>query len=128
MISKLILLLLGVLGLVSGGWAAFIALSDTTSQLSTLAMMGTMGYLFHSAVIFTALTFPLRQRRTLTLLLLVWHVPEAILIATMGMGIPAEQQLAGILFQSGFAALALLSWYLAKEETPGNPPSTAQAA
>ncbi len=127
MTSKLILLLLGALGLVSGGWAASIAFSDTSGPLSTLAMMGMMGYLFHSAVIFAALSFPLRQRRALTLLLLVWHVPEAILIATMGMGIPAEQQIYGVLFQSGFAALALLSWYLAKEDAPASAPQATQA-
>ena len=34
-----------------------------------------------------SLTFPVQVRRVLTLLLLVWHVPEAILIATQGMGI-----------------------------------------
>ncbi len=116
MISKLILVLLGVASLVFGSWAAWIALSDTTALTSTLGMMGALGYLFHSAVIFTSLTFPARVRRVLTLLLLVWHVPEALLIATLGMGIPASEQPVGIAIHSGFALLALLSWYLARGE------------
>ena len=53
-------------------------------------------------------------RRTLTLLL-VWHVPETLLIATFGMGIPADQQPVGIAIHAGFSILALVSWYLARE-------------
>ena len=81
-------------------------------------MMGALGYLFHAAVIFTSLTFPVQIRRVLTLLLLVWHVPEAILIAAFGMGIPQDTRPAGIAIHSGFALLALLSWYLAREPRP----------
>jgi len=52
----------------------------------------------------------------LTLLLLVWHVPETLLIAAFGMGTPDENQFSGIAIHSGFSLLALLSWYLAKDE------------
>ena len=116
MISKLILIVLGIAGLLFGGWAGFLALEDTTTIVSTLGLMGMMGYLFHSAVIFASLTFPVDIRRKLTLLLLVWHVPETLLIATLGMGIPEENQLSGIAIHTTFSLLALLSWYLAKDE------------
>jgi hypothetical protein len=79
-------------------------------------MMGMLGYLFHSAVIFTSLGFPIQVRRVLTLLILLWYVPEAILIATLGMGIPADGQFVGVTIHASFSALALLSWYLAKDE------------
>ena len=69
---------------------------------------------FHSAVIFASLTFPVQVRRVLTLLLLCWHVPEAIRIASLGMGIPEDGQLVGVAIHAGFSALALLSWYFAK--------------
>ena len=116
MISKLILVVLGVMSLVFGGWAGMVAFGDTTQMTSTLGMMGMLGYLFHSAVIFMSLTFPVQVRRVLTLLLLVWHVPEAILIATQGMGIPEDGQVVGIAIHAGFSVLALLSLYLAKDQ------------
>ncbi len=115
MISKIILVLLGVTSLVFGGWAGVTAFEDTTLPISTFGMMGMMGYLFHSAVIFTSLTFSVQVRRVLTLLLLCWHVPETILIMTLGMGIPEDGQMVGVVIHAGFSALALLSWYLAKE-------------
>jgi len=116
MISKLILIVLALAGLMFGGWAGFLAFTDTEELVSTLGLMGMMGYLFHSTVIFASLTFPVDVRRKLTLLLLVWHVPETLLIATFGMGIPQEDQLSGIVIHSSFSLLALLSWYLAKDE------------
>jgi len=116
MISKLILIVLALAGLMFGGWAGFLAFTDTEELVSTLGLMGMMGYLFHSTVIFASLTFPVDVRRNLTLLLLVWHVPETLLIATFGMGIPQEDQLSGIVIHSSFSLLALLSWYLAKDE------------
>ena len=45
---------------------------------------------------------------------LCWHVPEAIRIASLGMGIPEDGQLVGVAIHAGFSALALLSWYFAK--------------
>lgn len=99
-----------------GSWAGVAAFEDTTSLVSTMGMMGMMGYLFHSAVIFTSLRFSVEVRKTLTLLLLVWHVPETILIATFGMGIPETEQPMGIAIHASYSILALLSWYLAKEK------------
>ena len=46
MISKLILVVLGVMSLVFGGWAGMVAFGDTTQMTSTLGMMGMLGYLF----------------------------------------------------------------------------------
>lgn len=114
MASKLILVLLGLMSLLFGGWAGVTAFEDTTLPISTLGMMGMLGYLFHSAVIFASLTFEVQVRRVLTLLLLCWHVPEAILIVSFGMGIPEDGQFVGVAIHAGFSALALLSWYLAK--------------
>lgn len=114
MASKIILVFLGLVSLMLGGWAGVTAFADTTLPISALGMMGMMGYLFHSAVIFTSLTFPVQVRRVLTLLLLCWHVPETILIATLGMGIPADEQSVGVGIHTGFSVLALVSWYLAK--------------
>jgi len=116
MISKLILIALGLMGLLFGGWAGFLAFENTTTMVSTLGLMGMMGYLFHSSVIFVSLTFPVDIRRKLTLLLLIWHIPETLLIAIFGMGIPEESQLSGIAIHSGISLLALLSWYLAKAD------------
>ena len=116
MISKLILVFLGVVSLIFGGWAGMAAFGDTTQMTSTLGMMGMLGYLFHSAVIFVSLTFPVQVRKVLTLLLLIWHVPETILIATQGMGIPEDGRFVGMAIHAGFSVLALLSWYLAKDE------------
>ena len=116
MISKLLLVIIGVVQLLAGSWAGAIVFEDTTLPISTLGMMGMLGSLFHSAVIFASLTFRVQERRVLTLLLLVWHIPEAILIATKGMGIPEEQRLVGVITHAGMGALALLSWHLAKEK------------
>ena len=121
MISNAILVALGVIGLVFGSWAGLQAFADTTQPISTLGMMGMFGYLFHSAVIFTALTFPVPVRRVLTLLLLLWHVPEALLIATLGMGIPPDGRVVGVAIHAGFAAFALLSWYLAGRPISAKP-------
>jgi len=117
MISKLILVVLALVSLLFAGWAGAAAFADTASPVSSLAMMGMMGYVFHAAVIFIALTFPVQIRRALTLLLLVWHVPETTLIAGFGMGVPDDQRIVGIAIHAGFSVLALLSWYLAKDES-----------
>lgn len=116
MISKLILILLGVLSLLFGAWAGSQAFADTTQMLSTMGLMGMMGYLFHSTVIFTSITFPVQVRRIITLLLLVWHIPETLLIAMFGMGIPEDVQPVGVAIHASFSLLALLSWYLARNE------------
>ncbi len=116
MVSKLILVFIAVVQLLAGGWAAVTVFEDTTLPISTLGMMGMLGSLFHSTVLFASLKFRVQERRLLTLLLLVWHVPEAILIATLGMGIPEDQQLFGIIIHAVLSLLALLSWYLAKEK------------
>ena len=116
MISKLILVLIGVGQLLAGGWAASIAFADVTAPISAVAMMGMFGSLFHSIVLFASLGFRTRERKVVTLLLLVWHIPEAILIATMGMGVPEDQQFVGIATHVTYSILALLSWYLAKDE------------
>ena len=113
---KLILISLGTLSLVFAAWAGIAAFEDTTLPISALAMMGMMGYIFHSAVIFTMLRFSVQVRRILTLLLLIWHVPEALLIASFGMGVP-DGRLVGVLFHGLFTLLALLSWYLEKDKT-----------
>ena len=52
MISKLILVFIAVVQLLAGGWAASIAFANTTLPISTLAMMGMLGSLFHSTVLF----------------------------------------------------------------------------
>lgn len=114
--SKLILMLLGLLSLFFGSWAGAEAFKDTAQPISTMALMGMMGYLFHALVIFMSLTFPAGIRRKLTLLILAWHIPETILIAIFGMGIPEDTQLSGIVIHSTFSGLALLSWYLDKKE------------
>ena len=116
MISKLILVFIAVVQLLAGGWAASIAFANNTLPISTLAMMGMLGSLFHSTVLFASLKFRLQERKLITLLLLLWHLPEAILIATLGMGIPVDQRPFGIATHLVLALLALLSWYLAKEE------------
>ena len=113
MFSNIILVVLALVSLLFGGWAGVSAFADTTAPLSSLAMMGMMGYLFHAAVILLALTLPAEIRKKLTLLLLVWHIPEATLIAMFGMGVP--DRVVGVAIHGGFAALALLSWYLAKD-------------
>jgi len=117
MISKLILVLLAIASLFFGGWAGVTAFEDTTQMISTLGMMGMLGYFFHSAVIATSLRFPVDVRKVITLLILVWHIPETLLIATFGMGIPESDQLTGIIIHGSYSLLALLSWFLAKEET-----------
>lgn len=114
MVSKLILVFLGLVSLFFAGWAGVTAFEDTTLPISSLGMMGMMGYLFHAVVIFASLTFPLQVRRVLTLLILVWHVPEAILIAAFGMGVPEDTQISGVAIHTSYCILALLSWYLAK--------------
>ena len=115
MISKIILILLGILSLGFGAWAGVEAFKDTSAPISTMALMGMMGYLFHAAIIFMSITFPVEIRRKITLLLLLWHIPETILIATFGMGIPEDVQPSGIAIHAGFSGLALLSWYLSRE-------------
>lgn len=116
MISKSILILLGLLALSFGGWAANIAFADINAPISTMALMGMMGYLFHAAIIFIALTFPVEIRRKITLLLLLWHIPETLLIAVYGMGIPKDIQTSGIIIHGAFSIFAFLSWYLAADE------------
>jgi len=116
MISKLILIVLGVLSLLFGAWAGVEAFKDTTLPISTMALMGMMGYLFHSIIIFMSLSFPVQIRRKITLLLLVWHIPETILIAVFGMGIPEDIQSSGILIHATFSVLAVASWYFAKKD------------
>jgi hypothetical protein len=113
MFSNVILVVLALVSLLFGGWAGVSAFADTAAPLSSLAMMGMMGYLFHAAVILLALTLPTDIRKKLTLLLLVWHVPEATLIAIFGMGVP--DRAVGVAIHAGFATLALLSWYLVKD-------------
>ncbi|WP_309941725.1 hypothetical protein [Aureibacter tunicatorum] len=75
-----------------------------------------MGSIFQSVIIFASLTFPLKIRKRITLLLLTWHIPETLLIAIFGMGIPESEQSFGIILHSTWTVLALLSWYLAKEK------------
>lgn len=113
--SKIILIFLALLSLVFSAWAGMAAFEDTSSPVSALAMMGMMGYIFHSAVILLMLSFAVQVRRSLTLLLLIWHIPEAILIAGFGMGVP-EGRMIGVLFHSAFSLLALLSWYLERDK------------
>ena len=57
MISKLILVFIAVVQLLAGGWAASIAFANNTLPISTLAMMGMLGSLFHSTVLFASLKF-----------------------------------------------------------------------
>ncbi len=115
-ISKVILVLIGIVQLLAGSWAASVVFADTTAPISTMGMMGMLGSLFHSVVLFASLTFRTHERRVITLLLLVWHIPEAVLIATFGMGVAQDQQLVGIVTHAGIAVLALVSWYFAKNE------------
>lgn len=115
MISKIILVVLGLLSLGFGLWAGMEAFRGI-GLVGQLGLMGMMGSLFQSVIIFASLTFPTKIRRTITLLLLTWHIPETLLIATVGMGIPENQQTFGILLHGSWCVLALLSWYLAKEE------------
>ena len=112
MISKILLLIIGVMQLLAGSWAASIVFKDTTLPIASIEMMGMLGSLFHSAIIFASLGFRAKERRIVALLLLVWHIPEAILIATLGMGVPESQQMVGIITHGGFGVLALVSWYL----------------
>jgi len=116
MVSKLILVFIGVIQLLAGTWAGFSVFEDTAAPASALGMMGMLGSLFHTAVLFAAVSFRVRERKIVTLLLLVWHVPEAVLIAAFGMGVPEEQRLVGIALHATLGVLALLSWHLAKRE------------
>ncbi len=115
MISKIILVILGLLSLAFGGWAGMEAFKGT-GLVGQLGLMGMMGSIFQSVIIFASLTFPTKIRRTITLLLLTWHIPETLLILGVGMGIPKEQQTFGIILHTSWCILALLSWYLAKEK------------
>ena len=114
MISKLLLIIIALIQLGFGFWAATQAFKDVSDPSSALAMMGMFGSLFHSLIIFASLYFPVNVRRVITLLLVTWHLPEAILIFTFGMGVPEGEQFFGILMHTSFAVLALLSWWLAK--------------
>ena len=115
MVSKIILVILGILSLAFGAWAGMEAFNGS-GLVGQLGLMGMMGSVFQSVIIFASLTFPTAIRRTITLLLLTWHVPETLLIATAGMGIPEDQQTFGIILHSTWVVLALLSWYLAKKQ------------
>lgn len=119
MITKIIFCVIAILQLLSGAWAANIAFADTTSEISTLAMMGMLGSLFHSSVLIAAMWFPARVQKIIALLLLLWHIPEAILIASYGMGIPEDQQLVGILTHGIISIMAIAAWYFSgKEKNP----------
>jgi len=114
--SKTILALLGLYCLFTASWGASVAFADTAVQTSTVAMMGMLGALSQGVVIFASLTFPAGVRRTLTLLLLVWHIPEALLIATMGMGVPLQTQASGVTIHAVFCVLAMLAWFLDRDQ------------
>ena len=100
--------------LLAGGWAGSIAFADVSESISSVAMMGMLGSIFHSTILFAALFFRVRERRIVALCLLAWHIPEAILIASLGMGVPADQQLVGIVMHASFGILAFFAWYLEK--------------
>ena len=118
--SKAILVFIGLVQLMAGSWAVGIAFADTTQPISSVAMMGMFGSLFHSCVLFIALRFRAPERRMIALMLPVWHIPETILIATMGMGVPEEQQMFGIMTHAIMAVLALVSWRLEKSDHSGS--------
>ena len=115
MISKLLLIFIALVQLGFGVWAGTQAFNDVSDPSSSLAMMGMFGSVFHSVIIFASLYFPVHVRKVITLLLITWHLPEAILIFTFGMGVPQDEQMFGILMHSSFVVLALLSWWLAKK-------------
>lgn len=119
MYSKIILVVLAILSLVFGLWAGAEAFKGT-GLVGQLGLMGMMGSIFQTVIILASLTFSVKTRRTITLLLLTWHIPETLLIAIFGMGIPEDQQTFGIILHSTWSVLALLSWYLAGKDAKTN--------
>jgi len=115
LVTKCILIFLAVWSLISAGWAGNIAFLDTTLLISDLAMMGMFGYLFHALIIFSSLWFERSARKTITLLIAAWHLPEAILIGLFGMGVP-DGKIVGVSVQLTFVILALSAWYLDKDK------------
>lgn len=109
MVSKIILVVLAILSMAFGSWAAMQAFT-TEGLTAQLGLMGFMGSLLQSVFIIASLWFPTNIRKKMTLLLLAWHVPEALLIAIFGMGIPAEEQTFGIILHSVWSILVLIAW------------------
>lgn len=118
--SKIILIVLAILSLVFGLWAGNEAFNGS-GLVGQLGLMGMMGSFFQTVIIIASLFFPVKIRRSITLLLLTWHIPEALLIVIFGMGIPEDQQSFGIVLHSTWSVLAILSWYLAKKDIKLNP-------
>lgn len=114
MASKTILVGIGILQLMAALWAGGVAFADTTAAISTVAMMGMLGSVFHSLVLFASVRFPASARRTIAGLLLAWHIPETLLLATFGMGVPVDQRPVGIATHAFMSVLALLAWHFAK--------------
>jgi len=118
MISTILVVIIAVMQLMFGGMmAASVAFLDTTMPISTLAMMALLGSIFHSVLLIASIKFPSKVRKTILLLLLVWHIPEAGLIQMYGMGVPPAQQMMGSGIHVVISMLALLAWYFTKDKT-----------
>lgn len=114
--SKIILIFLSIISLGFATWAGSAAFADTMAPLAPLAMMGMMGYIFHAVIMIAALYFTKTVRKTILLLLLTWHIPEALLIGIFTMGVP-DGRLTGVIIHSTFCVLALIAYYFESKQT-----------